>query len=178
MELHWGFQSGKLFRIYVAAHSLTRLSRYPEDVYNGTGTAENGGNPWFLCTAAMSELFYRAALELNSAGKMTVTNNSLPFWTYFVPGAGLSNDTYTSDSDGFKGAIAGLQGWGDAFMRLVKYHGGEGGHLSEEYDRNTGEMVGAADLTWSYAGLLTAAFARAELSGDENYVRDLANLGF
>ncbi|KAF2104180.1 hypothetical protein NA57DRAFT_30202 [Rhizodiscina lignyota] len=154
------------------------IGRYPEDIYTGTGTAENGGNPWFLCTAAMAELFYRAASDLQSAGQLTVSNTSLLFWTYFSPGANLSEDTYSSDSDGFKGAIAALQGWGDAFIRLIQYHGGDGGHLSEEYDRNSGVMVGAADLTWSYASVITAAFARAEQSGDDSYVQDLANLGF
>lgn len=126
----------------------------------------------------MAELFYRTGSELQTAGNLTVSNTSLTFWAYFAPNASLSEDTYSNDSDAFQGAIAALQGWGDAFMRLIKYHGGDGGHLSEEFSRSEGVMVGAADLTWSYASVLTAAFARAALNGDDNYVQDLANLGF
>jgi glucoamylase len=33
-------------------------------------------------------------------------------------------------------------------------------------------------LTWSYASLLTAAFARADLSGDKSYAQKLAALAY
>lgn len=149
------------------------IGRYPEDVYDGDGTSQ--GNPWFLCTAGMAELFFRAGSEISSAGSLVVSDTSLAFWTYFAPAASLATGSYSSNSDGYKGAIAALQGWGDAFMRLVNYHGG--GHLSEEFDRSSGYMVGAADLTWSYASVLTAAFARAQASGDSSYVQSIAELG-
>jgi glucoamylase len=61
---------------------------------------------------------------------------------------------------------------------LVKYHGGQDGHLSEEFDRNSGYMVGAGDLTWSYASLMTAGIARGQASGDAGYLTNLANAGF
>lgn len=74
--------------------------------------------------------------------------------------------------------IASLQGWGDAFMRRIAFHTPSDGHLSEEFDRVTGVPVGAQDLTWSYAALLTASFARAAaISGSENlYITLLANI--
>ena len=65
----------------------------------------------------------------------------------------------------------------DAFMRTIKHYTPADGHLSEEFNRNTGVPQGAADLTWSYASVLTAAFARAELRGQTAYARNLANLG-
>ncbi|KAF2664273.1 hypothetical protein BT63DRAFT_379173 [Microthyrium microscopicum] len=154
------------------------IGRYPEDVYNGDGTSPNGGNPWFLATAAMAELFYRAASEINDAKTLTVTNTSLAFYNYFAPNANLTVTQYASSTANFVTAVASLEGWGDAFMRLIKFHGGQSGHLSEEYDRNTGYETGAADLTWSYASVLTAALARAELSGNSSYAGALANLGF
>lgn len=54
------------------------IGRYPDDVYDGTGTSQ--GNPWYLCTAAMAEHFYRASTELSNAGSIAVTDISLPFW--------------------------------------------------------------------------------------------------
>lgn len=126
----------------------------------------------------MAELFYRAATEITGAGTLKISNTTLPFWEYFAPQANLTTTSYESNSIGFSGAVAGLQGWGDAFMRLIKYHGGEGGHLNEEFSRDTGEMVGAADLTWSYASVLTAAFARAEAQGDSSYLGKFADMNF
>ena len=157
------------------------IGRYPEDVYDGYGTETNGGNPWFLCTAALAELFYRAANELQtSASSLTISNVSAPFWTYFAPAAGLAEgSTYSTGSSQFEGAITALKGWADAFMRRIQYHSaGAGGHLTEEFNRETGYEQGAADLTWSYAAFLTAAFARAQLMNDTGYVEGIAELGF
>lgn len=72
--------------------------------------------------------------------------------------------------------LAALQGWGDAFMRTAKYYTPAGGHLAEEINRDTGVPQGAADLTWSYASILTAALARADASGDRRYASQLAGL--
>ncbi len=152
------------------------VGRYPEDTYNGVLT-NSLGNPWYLCTSAFAELFYRAATQFVQVDKqITVTKASLPFWQYFAPQETyVVGTTYGSDGHHFAQMVLSLQGWGDAFMRRVKYHTAANGHLTEEYNRDTGLPTGAADLTWSYAALLTASFSRAEASGDANYVKTLAN---
>jgi len=172
----------------------TPIGRYPEDVYNGVDTSL--GNPWYLCTASMAELFYRASTAFNKAGSITVTETSLPFWQYFAPGltytCGTTYNLGRGNNYGWgwvspngntqqgNAMVASMQGWADAFMRTVKYYTPAGGHLSEEVNRTTGVAQGAKDLTWSYAALLTAAFARAEAGGApvgySNYVRILANM--
>jgi glucoamylase len=127
----------------------------------------------------MAELFYRAAYDFQTSGTLLVSNTTLPFWTYFAPAAGLTaGSSYTSGSSAFTAAITALEGWGDAFMRRVKYHSPSDMRLAEEYDRETGNNTGATDLTWSYASVLNAAFARARLMNDTAYITDLANLGF
>jgi len=154
------------------------IGRYPEDVYNGTGTATNGGNPWYLCTAAMSQFMYSASTQYGDAGSISITNVSKPFFDYFAPEAGLQiGQTYSYGSSKYNQVINSLNGWGDAFMRTIKNNTPSDGHLSEEFNRNTGVPQGAADLTWSYASVLTAAFARAELRGQKAYAKNLANLG-
>lgn len=126
----------------------------------------------------MAELFYRAAASYNTSGSIAVTNTSLPFWTYFAPSANATaGSTYSSSSATYGSLIDSLVGWADAFVRRIKYHTPAGGHLSEEFNRNTGVAQGAADLTWSYASLLTTAFARAELMGDTSYIPALADMG-
>ncbi|KAF2482649.1 glucoamylase precursor [Neohortaea acidophila] len=155
------------------------VGRYPEDVYNGTGTQVNGGNPWYLCTAAFSQFMYAASSEYAAAKTISVTNVSLPFFTYFAPEAKLQvGKSYSSTSSQFKQVIQSLDGWGDAFMRTIKYYTPAGGNLHEEFNRNTGAPQGASALTWSFASVLTAAFARAELRGNGSYIESLANLGF
>ena len=54
---------------------------------------------------------------------------------------------------------------GDEMLKCVKNHSepyedGTPLHLSEQIDRSHGNPVSAADLTWSYATLLTAMQAR------------------
>ena len=152
--------------------------RYPEDIYTGYGTEENGGNPWYLCTAAMAQFLYSATHEYQVAGSIKVTDISKPFFDYFAPEAGLEvGRTYKPKSEGFKQAVNSMNGWADAYMRTVKYYTPQDGHLSEQYDRDNGSPQGAADLTWSYASVLTAAMARAETKGEKNYVKHLANMG-
>lgn len=127
----------------------------------------------------MAELFYKASLDFNIAGKIIVTNTSLPFWTYFAPSASLApGHNYPSNSSPFKVAIGALEGWADAFMRRVKFHKPADGRFSEQYARANGEVTGARDLTWSYASVITASMARAKLINNASYATDLANLGF
>lgn len=151
------------------------VGRYPEDVYNGISTS-GIGNPWYLCTSALAELFYRAAAQFTLEQQITVTTASLPFWQYFAPQHTYTAGTTYRQNAAFFQMLASLQGWGDAFLRRVKYHTPADGHLREEIDRTTGVPVGAQDLTWSYAALLTASFARAVAMGNFAYVAELANL--
>lgn len=49
---------------------------------------------------------------------------------------------------------------GDRFVQRVQYHANPDGSLSEQMDRRTGFMTSARDLTWNYAAVLTAFWAR------------------
>ena len=155
------------------------VGRYPEDRFNGVKTGTKPiGNPWYLCTATFAELMYSASSEYTAAGSISVTNTSKTFFDYFVPEADLEvGNSYQSGSKEFGQIIDSLNGWGDAFIRTISYYTPDNGHLTEEIDRNSGQPQGAADLTWSYASVLTAAMARAEVRGDDGYAKDLANLG-
>lgn len=122
---------------------------------------------------------YGAVSEYKVAGHIRVTNISQPFFDYFAPQAKLrAGHTVPKGNKAFQQTLSSLEGWGDAFMRRIKHSTPADGHLREEFDRETGEGVGVADLTWSYASVLTAAFARAEVSGQKGYVTELADRGF
>ena len=126
----------------------------------------------------MAELFYRAANQYITKDKeITVTSASLPFWKYFAPEVDVHVDTtYPNGQSSFSKMVRSLEGWADAFMRRIKYYTPPDGHLTEEYNLDTGEPRGAQDLTWSYAALLTAAFARAEVNNQSDYVQSLADI--
>lgn len=132
-----------------------------------------------MATAALAEYFYCTASAYQSADSLTVTNISAPFFAYFAPSVDVTvGEIYQCNSTTFDSVIGALEGWGDAFLRRVKYHTPADGHLAEEFNRNTGIPQGAVDLTWSYASLLTASFARAEHSGNSDFVKNLADFGY
>ncbi|KAF2083690.1 glycoside hydrolase family 15 protein [Saccharata proteae CBS 121410] len=150
------------------------IGRYPEDVYTGTGTADHGGNPWFLCTASVSELLYRVAAHLSQTNTLHVSGPAHPFWRALVcrshsdaacpagltPKAGM---VYEKGDPVFEAAVQRLREVGDGFLDVVKRHADGTGALSEQFDRWTGFERGAADLTWSYGALLQAVWARGRL---------------
>ncbi len=51
---------------------------------------------------------------------------------------------------------------GDQFVTRVQYHSHVDGSLNEQIDRNTGYMTSVSDLTWNYAAILTAFWARSQ----------------
>ena len=127
----------------------------------------------------MAQYLYAAASEFQQIGSLSVTNVSAPFFAYYAPNSNLQLSTpYASNSTQFTSTVESLKGWGDAYIRRIKYHTPAGGNLAEEFNRNDGTAQGAYDLTWSYASLLTASFARAELAGEASYAVNLANLAY
>ncbi|KAI9489050.1 glucoamylase [Zychaea mexicana] len=131
------------------------IGRYPEDKYDGLGTSE--ANPWFLCTLAFAELYYRAIDEWKSAGSIEVTDASAAFFQQFDSSA-VSGTSYTADSDDFNSIVQAVAAEADTYFARVQKHASDN-TMSEQIDRDSGEEVGAKDLTWSYAAFVTAAAA-------------------
>jgi glucoamylase len=140
----------------------TGLGRYPEDVYDGYGTSNRGGNPWFLCTSSAAEVLYRTASHISVAGNLTISNTGLPFFEALLATSTLFVDVGTfGPSDAlFHSVIERLYTTGDQFLEVIKAHVDAEGSMSEQFDRVTGYMRGANDLTWSYGAFLQAVRAR------------------
>ncbi|MGA2706556.1 MAG: glycoside hydrolase family 15 protein [Isosphaeraceae bacterium] len=135
----------------------TAIGRYPEDRYFG-------GNPWFLCTAAMGELYFRAANLWESKGSLTVSDSSKAFFSSLASSrfSSLQSGQTLSRSDpAFDDVLSTLRAAGDAQLRRVKYHAASDGSLSEQYFRDNGYSMSFGDLSWSYASILTATAWRA-----------------
>lgn len=84
------------------------------------------GNPWFLSTLALGEYYCLLKDELNKSGQ-------------------LSKALSKSLSDMTEGQF-----------KRVLYHSDRKGHLSEQFNHETGHMQGAVDLTWSHNSFMTA----------------------
>ncbi|KAI9141736.1 Six-hairpin glycosidase-like protein [Paraphysoderma sedebokerense] len=143
------------------------IGRYPEDVYDGYKNTENGGNPWFICTAAVSELYSKFIDRALKTGKIDVTPVSKPFFDTLANGVLRSNGivigSYQASSPQFTAILSALKAESDSYFERIRIHASKEGNLSEQFNRETGFMQGAPDLTWSYGSFVTAGDARKKV---------------
>ncbi|KAG5645422.1 hypothetical protein DXG03_006246 [Asterophora parasitica] len=144
------------FRIYtinngIPANQGLATGRYPEDSYYG-------GNPWYLTTLAVAEQLYDALIVWKAQGSLIVTALSQPFFANLSPGVAVG--TYASTTSTFTTLTTAVKTYADSFVAVVAKYTPANGALAEQYTRNSGAPTSAADLTWSYAALLTAVGAR------------------
>ncbi len=130
------------------------IGRYPEDRYDGNRTDQKG-NPWFLTTHAMAEYLMLLKGELQSRGQVKITEISRPFYEDLVRKDFTGKRKLVEGDPSYEAIISALQARADAFIRRSKFHTGEAGRQSEQYNRVHGHMQGAANLTWSYASFLS-----------------------
>lgn len=140
----------------------TGIGRYPEDVYDGYGTSNRGGNPWFLCTSSVAEVLYRTASHISVSGNLTISALALPFYQFLLATSSLDvgPGTFGPSDTLYHSVIEKLKSTGDGFLEVIKTHVDAEGSMSEQFDRVTGYMRGARDLTWSYGAFLGAVRAR------------------
>ncbi|KAJ3075042.1 glycoside hydrolase 15 protein [Quaeritorhiza haematococci] len=144
----------------------TPFGRYKEDVYDGSQGAPGQatrGNPWFLATLAVAEMYFMAIEEYTKSGSITVTPLSLPFFQGIKANV-AAGATYAKGSAEFDNVIAALAQSADALIRRVKFHVGPSRRMAEQYSRDSGFQLSAENLTWSYASVLTMDFFRRKLA--------------
>lgn len=142
------------------------LGRYPEDVYDGYGTSNRGGNPWFLCTSSAAEILYRTASHISITSNITITPLSITFYSALLSTSSLQPEegaSYGPADAIFHSIVDKLESVGDEFLEVVKTHVDAEGSMSEQFDQVTGYMRGATHLTWSYGAFLQAVKARKAL---------------
>ncbi|KAI9493573.1 glucoamylase precursor [Zychaea mexicana] len=135
----------------------TAIGRYPEDSYDGYGNSQ--GNPWFIATATYAELYYRAILEWQQQASISVNSVNLGFFSKFDSDASVGT-VYTPGTEDFANMVSNVAFAADEFLATIENHSAVNGSLSEQYNRDTGIMQGARDLTWSHAAFITAAKAK------------------
>jgi glucoamylase len=146
----------KSFRkIYKVNHDTSKgvgFGRYPEDQYYG-------GNPWFLTTLAIAEYYYRSIRHARRTGGFKVTKVSKEFFDYLESRWGSMNPACLKKSkNGFYAYAMMMEA--DFLLKRVKAHAHPNGTMDEQFERRTGFMKSARDLTWSYASFITAMWQR------------------
>ncbi|ODV62674.1 glycoside hydrolase family 15 protein [Ascoidea rubescens DSM 1968] len=150
---------------YAINHNLISLNlgvgigRYPEDIYDGTGFAE--GNPWFLSTSYAAELFYKIVYSFfNNAEDLRINPANFKFYKENI--INFNQESIENDiilpfkSSAFNATVSNLLSYADSFLDVVHSHVSDEGSISEQFDRYSGYMKGASDLTWSYGSLWNA----------------------
>lgn len=134
------------------------LGRYPEDLYDGYGISE--GNPWFISTATASEFMFKLVYYLYLHKKdLVITKDQYKFYYNFIE---LDIHIYDEKivmpykSDAFIKSTLSLMKYADSFLKVIKRHVDENGHMSEQFNKYSGYMEGAKDLTWSYGSFWSA----------------------
>ena len=124
------------------------IGRYPGDIYAG-------GNPWQLLTAVYAKTFYQMA---NSIIMSNGFSDSLDqdSWHQLLK---------ISSGSSLRSQVKAALHAGDAVLyRMFQNVKDDGGHISEQMDRNNGTQKSAHDLTWSYANILSAMQERSKLT--------------
>ena len=127
------------------------VGRYSEDVYYG-------GNPWYLSNLAAAEQLYDALYTWNKLGSITVTTVSRPFFQALV--GSVNTGVYDSSSSTFTQIYNAVSAYADGYVDIVAQYAEADGSLAEQFSRQNGSPLSAADLTWSYAAFLTMAARR------------------
>ncbi|KAK9465003.1 Six-hairpin glycosidase-like protein [Lipomyces arxii] len=156
------------------------IGRYPEDVYNGgDGRSGDLGNPWFLCTASVAHVLYGLVEHLAlSPGSLVISNLTAEFYLPFIVSSPELKASYYDfsttavstrsetilafepSSNETQNIIESVMEYADGFLKVVRRHSDVQGEFSEQFDRTTGFMRGARQLTWSYEAVRGAVKMR------------------
>lgn len=159
----------KLYPINLTYPKLgTAIGRYPEDTYNGY---ESGrvGNPWFLTTAALASYSYRLAWSLKKEESFIITEITQPYFKYILRNnpelqkAFEIGTTIKTNSPLFQELFKALFKEGDRYLKRVRFHMDSDGSMSEQFNRTTGYMQGAENLTMSYTAFIRSVLSRNNL---------------
>lgn len=96
-----------------------------------------------------------------------MTSTSLAFFQDLVPS--IQPGTFSSSTSTFATLIASVKAYADGFVSVHAKFTPSNGGLSEQFDRNTGSPISAADLTWSYAAALTGFNARSNAAKTKSW---------
>lgn len=155
----------------------TALGRYPEDVYDGVGTSH--GNPWFIATLSASEVLYKWICKYTRT-RADIVINDLNIAFFKPHDAQLSNEPLGKKkivipykSERYQRLLISIFKYADSFVASVKVHVNHSdGTMLEQFDRWTGYMRGAKELTWLYLAFHNSARWRARAYDEIEWIKN------
>lgn len=132
------------------------LGRYPEDLYDGVKVDE--GNPWFLTTLSASEMLFKLIANLYYLEDNLIIDESNQHFYFhniielnsLITGTKPPTLNIPYNSIAFNQTIGNLFAYGDSFLDIIREHVSNEGSMSEQFNKYSGYMQGAENLTWSY----------------------------
>ncbi|WP_342640307.1 glycoside hydrolase family 15 protein [Rhodoligotrophos ferricapiens] len=112
------------------------------------------GGAYYFSTLAAAEFYYRLSAAVRETRGFTITPEN----------RGFAQRCFDASTPSPEIAAQAFLRRGDDFMETVRAYTPESLELSEQFDQSTGEQTSAKRLTWSYAALITAIWARREAS--------------
>ncbi|KAH7355360.1 1, 4-alpha-D-glucan glucohydrolase [Rhexocercosporidium sp. MPI-PUGE-AT-0058] len=130
------------------------VGRYTEDIYQG-------GNPWYLITTAAAEFLYDAVAQWKARHVLYVDSTSLSFFQDLYPSVTIRQYSSGNANSPFAQIMDAVTAYADSFVAVAQKYTPADGSLAEQFGRDTGAPLSAADLTWSYAAFVSMAERRA-----------------
>ena len=90
---------------------------------------------------------------------LVISREQLPFFSTFInidPNTTAQKIIMPYGSQAFIATTLSLMQYADSFLEVIRQHVDADGHMSEQFNRYTGYMEGAEDLTWSYGSFWSA----------------------
>ncbi|KAH6722791.1 1, 4-alpha-D-glucan glucohydrolase [Leptodontidium sp. MPI-SDFR-AT-0119] len=130
------------------------VGRYTEDTYQG-------GHPWYLITTAAAEFLYDAVAQWKARHVLYVDSTSLSFFQDLYPDVTIRQYNSGNANSPFAKIMDAVTAYADSFVAIAQKYTPADGALAEQFNRDTGVPLSAADLTWSYAAFVSMAERRA-----------------
>ena len=121
------------------------LGRYDEDVYDGVHMSV--AHPWYLCTLGAAEFLFLLVSDLTAMSRSPTPTTMLPLTPLLhstltrllptlSPPLPAVNSALSPSDPAFKALVCALLALGDSFISIVQEFVGQGGHLSEQFERD------------------------------------------
>lgn len=148
------------------------LGRYQEDIYDGYETSE--GNPWFICTASAAEVLYKFIYKkLDSKLDIVISPATREFYLLFVDDLFADTDVVlTYGSPRYMTTLENIFQYADLFLKVILQHVDRtNGKMLEQFNKYTGFMQGAEQLTWSYSSFFNSVRWRNKAADAQGQVK-------
>jgi glucoamylase len=115
----------------------------------------------YLITTAAAEFLYDAVAQWKARHNLYIDETSLAFFRDLYPAANIQKYNSGNKYSPFAQIMDAVTAYADSFLAIAEKYTPADGHLAEQFNRETGAPLSAADLTWSYAAFITMAQRRA-----------------